>query len=148
MKRSLLVNSFVGFLVKEGKRARAELIFFDLLRELKSQFGKDPFEVLTVALEKARPRLDLRPKVVSGTIYRIPALMKPGLDYRLPIKWIVEAAKNRVQGDISMNLFNEVAEAYKGVGVVVRKRDELHKAVFANRPLLKYMSKKKKKKKK
>jgi small subunit ribosomal protein S7 len=139
MKESLILNLFVGFILKNGKRSKAETIVMSVLHELKNHFREDPFYVLSNIVDNVRPRLELRPRVIAGTVYKIPSLMKEGLDYRLAIKWIVSSAAQRPGKNMSIKLFNELLDTYSGSSASIRKRDELHKLVLSSRPLLKYL---------
>ena len=138
MNRSIVVSLFIGFLTKNGGRNKAELIFSDLLFSIKRKFKLDPLDVLVGAVERAKPRLELRPRVIAGTVYKIPSVMKEGLDSRLAVKWIIESSINRSGKSVSSKLLDEIWDTYSGSSSSVKRRDELHKLVLANRPLLKY----------
>ena len=110
---SVLVGRLIGKVMLAGKRSLAERIVYkaiDLANE-----GTDtvsPLEVLTRAIENAKPRVEVKSRRVGGATYQVPLEVAP---------------------DRSEALANEIKEAAANQGAAVRKRDDVHKMAQANR---------------
>jgi small subunit ribosomal protein S7 len=117
-----------------GKRALAERIVYkaiDLANE-----GTDtvsPLEVLTRAIENAKPRVEVKSRRVGGATYQVPLEVAPDRSEALAMRWIINYARNRKGIPMAKALANEIKEAAANQGAAVRKRDDVHKMAAANK---------------
>jgi small subunit ribosomal protein S7 len=142
IKKIKVFNLLVGILMQRGNKAFAEKTVGKALLELSKATGKDGQEILEYIVDRLRPLARLRPRVVSGVTYKIPSLTRVEAEYSMALKWLVEAARLRNENTLYLRLFNELLDTWKGNSAALKKRDELHKLVLANRPFLKFLNEK------
>ena len=93
----------------------------------------DPLEVITRAIENAKPRVEVKSRRVGGATYQVPLEVDPARSESLAMRWIVNYARNRKGVPMHKALANEIKEAANNQGSSVRKRDDVHKMAQANR---------------
>ena len=131
---SVLVGKLISKVMLSGKRSLAERIVYsaiDLANE--GTDTVDPLEVLTRAIENAKPRVEVKSRRVGGATYQVPLEVDPARSESLAMRWIVNYARNRKGVPMHKALANEIKEAANNQGSSVRKRDDVHKMAQANR---------------
>jgi small subunit ribosomal protein S7 len=93
----------------------------------------DPLEVVTRAVENAKPRVEVKSRRVGGATYQVPLEVAPDRSESLAMRWIVSYARNRKGTPMHVALANEIKDAANNQGSAVRKRDDVHKMAQANR---------------
>ena len=92
-----------------------------------------PLEVLTRAIENAKPRVEVKSRRVGGATYQVPLEVAPDRSEALAMRWLINYARNRKGIPMAKALANEIKEAAANQGAAVRKRDDVHKMAQANR---------------
>jgi small subunit ribosomal protein S7 len=131
-------KKFVRRLMLAGKKRKAENIFDNscFLVESKGDLGSEA--VLEKALLNVSPILEVRSVRIAGSTYQIPFPIPSKRQQSLGISWIVKSARNRSERDMVSRLAGELIDASRGIGVSIRKRNELHKIAEANRAFAHY----------
>ena len=133
---SALVGKLISKVMLDGKRSLAERIVYaaiDMANEGTDSI--DPLEVITRAIENAKPRVEVKSRRVGGATYQVPLEVDPARSESLAMRWIVNYARNRKGVPMHKALANEIKEAANNQGSSVRKRDDVHKMAQANAPL-------------
>lgn len=131
---SVLVGKLICKVMLDGKRSLAERIVYkaiDIANE-----GTDtisPLEVLTRAIENAKPRVEVKSRRVGGATYQVPLEVAADRSEALAMRWLINYARNRKGIPMAKALANEIKEAAANQGAAVRKRDDVHKMAQANR---------------
>lgn len=131
---STLVGKLISKVMLSGKRSLAERIVYsaiDLANEGTDTI--DPLEVITRAIENAKPRVEVKSRRVGGATYQVPLEVAPDRSESLAMRWIVNYARGRKGVPMHKALANEIKEAANNQGSSVRKRDDVHKMAQANR---------------
>ena len=131
---SKVVTRFINKVMLDGKRSLAERIVYaaiDMANEGTDSI--DPLEVITRAIENAKPRVEVKSRRVGGATYQVPLEVDPARSESLAMRWIVNYARNRKGVPMHKALANEIKEAANNQGSSVRKRDDVHKMAQANR---------------
>ena len=131
---SVLVGKLIGKVMYSGKRSLAERIVYaaiDLANEGTDTI--DPLEILTRAIEIAKPRVEVKSRRVGGATYQVPLEVAPDRSEALAMRWIIGYARGRKGVPMHKALANEIKEAANNQGSSVRKRDDVHKMAQANR---------------
>ena len=131
---SALVGKLISKVMLDGKRSLAERIVYaaiDMANEGTDSI--DPLEVITRAIENAKPRVEVKSRRVGGATYQVPLEVDPARSESLAMRWIVNYARNRKGVPMHKALANEIKEAANNQGSSVRKRDDVHKMAQANR---------------
>jgi small subunit ribosomal protein S7 len=131
---SPLVATLISKVMSRGKKSLAERIVYAAIdRANEGSDSVDPLEVLTRAIENAKPRVEVKSRRVGGATYQVPLEVAQDRQESLAMRWIVAAARNRKGTPMYVALGNEIRDASTNQGGVVRKRDETHKMAQANR---------------
>jgi len=100
---------------------------------IKTRSGKDPIEVFGLALNNARPMVEVKSRRVGGANYQVPVEIRPIRRMALAMRWLREAAKKRGEKSMGQRLANELMEAAENRGGAVKRRDEVHRMAEANK---------------
>ena len=131
---STLVAKLVTRLMQAGKRSIAELIVYAAIDKVNEKSDSiDPLEIITRAIENAKPRLEVKSRRVGGATYQVPLEVAPDRSESLAMRWILGFARNRKGTPMHVALANEIREAASNQGNAIRKRDDVHKMAQANR---------------
>jgi len=135
---SVFVQTFVHHIMKNGKKSVAQKLVYDAFDIVKEKTGKNPVEVMEVAIKNVGPLMEVKPRRVGGATYQVP--MEVSTDHRvaLAIRWIISASRSRSGHSFSEKFASEIMDASVGQGSAVRKREETHKMAEANRAFSHY----------
>lgn len=131
---SALVGRLINKVMLSGKRSLAERIVYSAI-DLANENGDsiDPLEVITRAIENAKPRVEVKSRRVGGATYQVPLEVDPARSESLAMRWIINYARSRKGVPMHKALANEIKDASNNQGASVRKRDDVHKMAQANR---------------
>ncbi|MCU0795534.1 MAG: 30S ribosomal protein S7 [Akkermansiaceae bacterium] len=131
---SALVGHLISKVMRDGKRSLAERIVYAAIEKANEGVDTvDPLEVVTRAIENAKPRVEVKSRRVGGATYQVPLEVAPDRSESLALRWIVGYARNRKGTPMHVALANEIKDAANNQGSSVRKRDDVHKMAQANR---------------
>jgi small subunit ribosomal protein S7 len=123
----LTVAKFINSLMHEGKKSKAEMIFYGSLKIIAEKTGKDPLEVFEV-----------RPRRVGGATYQVPMEVSSFRKQSLAIRWLLTSARKRDGKSMIDKLTGEILDAAEGRGGAIKKREDTHKMADANRAFAHY----------
>ncbi len=132
------IAKFTHSLMLDGKKGKAEKIFYRAMDIIGEKTGKDPLEVFQGAMENVKPVLEVRARRVGGATYQVPVEVNPFRKQSLAIRWLIRAAKGREGKSMSEKLAAEIMEASQGRGGAVKKREDTYKMAEANRAFAHY----------
>ncbi len=135
----LVVTKFMNYVMHEGKKAVAESIVygaFDLLEARRRDQG--PLETFHAALDNVAPAIEVKSRRVGGATYQVPMEVRPERRRALAIRWLVAAARNRGENNMTEKLAGELLDASNNRGTAVKKREDTHKMAEANRAFSHY----------
>jgi small subunit ribosomal protein S7 len=135
---SELVTKIVNTIMLDGKKGLAQRIFYSALENASAKVGKEPMEMLDVALKNIMPLLEVRPRRVGGATYQVPMEVRPERRQALGIRWLINYARARGERTMEEKLAAELADAFNSAGGAVKRRDEMHKMAEANKPFAHY----------
>jgi small subunit ribosomal protein S7 len=131
---SSLVGHLISKVMLDGKRSLAERIVYAAIDKASEGVETvDPLEVVTRAIENAKPRVEVKSRRVGGATYQVPLEVAPDRSESLALRWIVGYARGRKGTPMHVALANELKDAANNQGSSVRKRDDVHKMAQANR---------------
>lgn len=75
---SILVTKFINGLMQQGKKSVAQRIFYDAMSIVDKQVSDaDPLAVFEKAMDRVRPRLEVKSRRVGGATYQVPVEVSP-----------------------------------------------------------------------
>ncbi|HCJ67485.1 MAG TPA: 30S ribosomal protein S7 [Elusimicrobia bacterium] len=133
-----IIKKFINKLNFRGKKSLAEKIIYQAMDVLKEKTKENPVKVVTQAVDKVRPLLEVKPRRVGGATFQVPVEVKPDRSYSLALRWIINYARQRKGKPMSQKLAEELLDAYQGQGAATKKREDTHKMAEANRAFAHY----------
>ena len=97
-----------------------------------------PVVVFEKAMEKVRPRVEVKSRRVGGATYQVPVEVRPERRNALAIRWLVGFAQKRPGKTMADKLANELIDAYNNRGAAVKKREDTHRMADANKAFAHY----------
>ncbi len=136
---SVLVSKFTNGLMERGKKSLAQRIFYDAMDIVKTKMpDEDELVVFEEAMEKVRPKVEVKSRRVGGATYQVPMEVRQVRRNALAIRWIIGFAKSRSGRSMSEKLAAEILDAYNDRGASVKKRDDTHRMAEANKAFAHY----------
>ncbi|MCP3892713.1 MAG: 30S ribosomal protein S7 [Desulfobulbaceae bacterium] len=136
---SVLVTKFTNGLMERGKKSLAQRIFYGAMDLVEDRVkDEDPLTVFEEAMEKVRPRLEVKSRRVGGATYQVPMEVRQTRRNALAIRWIIGFARSRSGKSMSEKLAAELVDAYNNRGAAVKKRDDTHRMAEANKAFAHY----------
>ena len=136
--RSTTVARLITKVMERGKKRKAEGIVYGALDLLEQKVSKDPVAALEQAVKNATPLLQVKPRRVGGATYQVPVEVQPDRGLFLALSWLVKSARARKGKAMVDKLADELAEAFQGQGVTIKRREDTHKMAEANRAFAHY----------
>jgi small subunit ribosomal protein S7 len=131
---STLVEKFINYIMKEGKKSVARTIMYSALDEIKKRTkAENPVEVLEKAISNASPLLEVRSRRVGGANYQVPREVRPERRINLACRWILEGVRAKKGAPTFQKLAEELIAASKNEGAAVKKRENVHKMAEGNK---------------
>src|SRR5690606_14004525 len=104
--KDVVVTKFINCMMRHGKKSAAEKAFYGAMDyiEDKGQNGIDSFKL---AIENARPVLEVKSRWVGGSNYQVPVEVRPERRMALAIRWLIEFSRSRAGRSMRERLANE-----------------------------------------
>lgn len=131
---SPVVGKLISKVMRDGKRSLSERIVYAAIDKANEGTDTiDPLEVVTRAIENAKPRVEVKSRRVGGATYQVPLEVDASRSESLAMRWLVSFARSKKGTPMHLALANEIKDAANNQGNAVRKRDDMHKMAQANR---------------
>ena len=133
---SRLVSRFVNKVLSDGKKSIALKLVYGALEQIKEQSKQDPVAIFEKAILNVSPKMEVRPRRIGGASYQIPVEVRGDRKEALAIRWILAGARskpNKEYHSFDLKLAAELMDAANGVGIAVKKRDDVQKVANAKR---------------
>jgi small subunit ribosomal protein S7 len=128
------VAKFVSCIMRDGKRSKAQRIFYDALAQVHQKVtDREPLDVWKQAVENVKPMVEVRSRRVGGANYQVPVEVSSRRQRNLAYRWILEAARGKKGKPLRAALAEELVAAYNKEGGAVLKRENTHKQAEANK---------------
>jgi small subunit ribosomal protein S7 len=132
------VTKFISSLMVDGKRSRAESIFYEAMRKIEERTGQPSLNVFRQALSNARPVVEVRSRRVGGATYQVPMEVHQNRRDSLARRWLVSFSRQRGDRTMADRLASELIDASNGEGGAVRRKQEVHRMADANKAFAHY----------
>ena len=131
--QDIVVTKFVNALMKGGKRAVAEKIFYGALGLIETKTGEEPIKTFKKAMSNTKPAVEVKSRRIGGATYQIPVEVRPARRQLLSIRWLRDYARNRNGRTMMEKLADEFLDAANNRGGAVKKREDVYKMAEANK---------------
>ena len=130
---NVVVSKFMNAIMYDGKKSVAEGIVYGALSTIETKTKQNPLTIFQQALDNVMPSIEVRSRRVGGATYQVPVEVRGPRKLTLSIRWLIAHAAARKEKTFAERLAGELADASKGTGASVKKRDDVHKMAEANR---------------
>ena len=132
------LSQFINKVMLNGKKTVAQRIVYDALDKASQEVRRPPLEVFDQAIRNTTPMVEVRSRRVGGATYQVPTEVRPERRLALSMRWIIQAARARQGRPMADRLSVELAEAARGQGTAVKRREDLYRMAEANRAFAHY----------
>ena len=132
------LSQFINKVMLNGKKTVAQRIVYEALDKASQEVRRPPIEVFDQAIRNATPMVEVRSRRVGGATYQVPTEVRPERRLALSMRWIIQAARARQGRPMADRLSVELAEAARGQGTAVKRREDLYRMAEANRAFAHY----------
>ena len=136
--RNIELSQFINKVMLNGKKTVAQRIVYDALDKASQEVRRPPLEVFDQAIRNTTPMVEVRSRRVGGATYQVPTEVRPERRLALSMRWIIQAARARQGRPMADRLSVELAEAARGQGTAVKRREDLYRMAEANRAFAHY----------
>lgn len=130
---SQVLAKFMNMVMLSGKKSVAEKIVYGALDIIEGRGHAAPLDVLTEALEKVQPAVEVKSRRVGGATYQVPVEVRPSRRMALSMRWLIDAARNRSEKGMASRLAGEIMDAVDNRGTAFKKREDTHRMAEANK---------------
>lgn len=130
---SVVISKFINKLMYDGKKSKAENIFYKAMDLVKEKTGKDGLEAFNEAINNIKPQVEVKSRRVGGSTYQVPVEVRLDRQNSLAFTWLIDASRKRGGRSMIERLSNEIADAIEGKGQAVAKRDTVHRMAEGNK---------------
>lgn len=129
-----LVAKFISHLMKDGKQAVAQKVFYRAFEILeKKTKGKDPLDLFDQAIRNVSPLVEVRSRRIGGAHYQVPREVRGERKITLAIRWLIQAARAKKGKPMAEKLAAEFLDASQNTGTAVKKKEDTHRMAEANK---------------
>ena len=90
------------------------------------------------AIDNVKPTVEVKSRRVGGSTYQVPVEVRPDRRTSLAMRWVIGAARRRVERSMAEKLAGELLDAGNNRGTAVKKREDTHKMAEANKAFAHY----------
>lgn len=128
-----VISKFINKLMYDGKKSKAENIFYKAMDLVKEKTGKDGLDAFNEAIENIKPLVEVKSRRVGGSTYQVPVDVRPDRQNSLAFTWLIDASRKRAGRSMIERLSNEIIDAIGGKGAAVAKKDTVHRMAEGNK---------------
>jgi small subunit ribosomal protein S7 len=133
---NVLVSRLINYSTKDGKKMASQKQVYDALELIKKETKQNPIEIFEISLDNIRPKVEVRPRRIGGSVYQVPTPVRTHRQNSLAIRWLVNASRSRPNKQFhsfAEKLAAEILSAHKNEGSAVTKRSEVERMADANK---------------
>jgi small subunit ribosomal protein S7 len=139
---NILLNSFLGNLIKKGNYLNANKVYIDLLEFIKlNNLGKEPQKTFLELLSRIKPAVGVRSKKVAGINYQLPCPITEDRACKVAVSWFFKSLDNRNEKTLINRIESEILDISKSKGFSLQKKHSFEKLALDNRPFLHFLKK-------
>ncbi|MBW3564315.1 MAG: 30S ribosomal protein S7 [Acidobacteria bacterium] len=135
---SQLVTKFINALMRDGKKAVAEGIFYGAMKRIEGRGEEDALKTFKKAVDNVKPALEVKSRRVGGSNYQVPVEVRPSRRASLAIRWLVQYSRARGEKTMQERLAGEILDAANGRGQALKKKEDTHRMADANKAFAHY----------
>jgi small subunit ribosomal protein S7 len=132
------VTKFINNFMYDGKKSVAEGIFYDAMKAIEEKTGQPGENIFRLALNNAKPVLEVKSRRVGGATYQVPIEVRPERRQALGMRWLIQYSRARGEKTMADRLAAELIAASRNEGATIKKKDDTHRMAEANKAFAHY----------
>ena len=128
-----VVTKLICVLMRSGKKSIAEKALYSAFDFVAEKTKENPLDVFDKAISNVKPTVEVRSRRVGGANYQVPTEVRPQRAQSLALRWLVQAASERGERELSGRIAGELLDAAQNRGGAVKKREDTHRMADANK---------------
>ncbi|MCL4522307.1 MAG: 30S ribosomal protein S7 [Acidobacteria bacterium] len=133
-----LVQKFINSMMWQGRRSKAQKIFYTAMENIAQKTNDDPLKVFKKAVENVKPLVEVKSRRVGGANYQVPVEVNQFRKQSLAIRWLLQYSRDRAGKTMIERLTDELMDAANGKGGAVKKKEDVHRMAEANKAFAHY----------
>ena len=136
---SVTLEKFINRVMMGGKKSTARHIVYTAIENLANKANiENPLEAFELALENAKPSLEVKSRRIGGATYQVPVEIASDRRTALAMRWIILYARNKVGRSMEAGLTSELLDCLNNQGATIKKKDETHRMAESNKAFAHY----------
>lgn len=134
--KSERVAHLISYVMRDGKKSVAERQVYLALSALEAETKKPALEALDAVVEMVAPQMEVRSRRVGGAAYQVPMPVRPQRAQALALRWLVQEARKRPNGQyhtFAEKLVAEMMDALNNQGGAIARKQNSHRMADANK---------------
>jgi small subunit ribosomal protein S7 len=131
-----MLQKFINVLMRRGKKNTARRIVYgatDIIASKLKCEKTDAVDVFKKAVDNCTPMIEVRARRVGGSVYQVPAEVRPLRGQSVAFRNIISAASARPSADFAIRLAAELLDASDNKGGAVKNRLDRHRMADASK---------------
>ncbi|MBI3663129.1 MAG: 30S ribosomal protein S7 [Acidobacteria bacterium] len=133
-----LVQKFINSMMWQGRRSKAQKIFYTAMENIAQKTNDDPLKTFKKAVENVKPLVEVKTRRVGGANYQVPVEVNQFRRQSLAIRWLLLYSRDRAGKTMIERLTDELMDAANGKGGAVKKKEDVHRMAEANKAFAHY----------
>ena len=131
---SEVLAKFINNLMLKGKKSIARNIVYTALEKFAGRVSaENPLAAFEIALENARPSLEVKSRRIGGATYQVPIEIAPDRRTALAMRWIIKHSRSKAGRNMTDALVTELSDCFNNQGTTIKKKDDTHRMAEANK---------------
>lgn len=130
---NVVLEKFINHLMRDGKKTIAARVVYEALEKAGQIAKMQPMQVFAAALKNTSPLMEVKTRRVGGAHYQVPVQVAGERRKFLAMRWLIEAASSHKGEPMAEALAKELAQAAKGEGLAIKKKEQVHRMAEANK---------------
>ncbi len=129
---SVIVTRFINNLMKDGKKTKAQKIFYQAMKIIDEQ-KQNSLKTFQLALKNVAPLVEVWPRRIGGATFMVPRQVRSQRRISKAIKWIISTARAKKGKPMAEKLAEEIILASREEGEAYKKKIEIQKLAETNK---------------
>lgn len=131
---SVQLSKFINRLMMDGKKALARKIVYGALERMAKRLNaENALEAFEVAINNARPSVEVKSRRIGGATYQVPIEIPQDRGMAMAMKWIITYSRAKPGRSMIDALSMELIDCYNNQGSTIKKKDDTHRMAEANK---------------
>ncbi|MEI6531545.1 MAG: 30S ribosomal protein S7 [Chlamydiota bacterium] len=137
--KSVVLAKFINKVMIGGKKSIARRIVYDAVEGFAKKIGhEDPLAAFEIALENAKPMLEVKSRRIGGATYQVPIEIPADRRTSMAMLWIIKYARDKSGRSMHEGLALELTDCFNNQGSTIKKKDDTHRMAEANKAFAHY----------